>query len=110
MIRSNWVFIMRLPSHCEACAGLYSSADIPINTAEVLPESVLICGARSYILQRARPPSKFINQLVSVQICDYEPGDREFESLRARQNSKLIQALTAVVETALCFNHTNVAE
>ena len=85
-------------------SGFVGASEI---SAEDLPESVLICGAKSCILQRARPPSRFINQLVSLPIRGYEPAGREFESLRARQNLQLIQALTTVAGAAFCFNNTS---
>ena len=41
------------------------------------------------------------------RVPGYEPGGREFESLRARQNPQLIQALTTVAGAAFCFNNTS---
>ena len=52
-------------------SGFVGASEI---SAEVLPKSVLIYAAKSCILQRARPPSKFINQLVGFPVRDYEPG------------------------------------
>ena len=50
-------------------------------------------------------PSAPVAQLDRVP--GFEPGGREFESLRARQISKLNQAVTAYAVTAFFFNITS---
>ena len=45
-------------------------------------------------------------QILRIQGANYEPGGREFESLRARQIPQLNQALTTFGDTAFCFNKT----
>ena len=49
----------------------------------------------------------YLKQTVRLRIDGYEPGGREFESLRARHNIKLIQQVISSPAIAFCFSKTS---
>ena len=56
-----------------------------ISRAGLLPGSVVQCCAVWGIQQRAARQKVQLKQLYKISGANYEPGGREFESLRARQ-------------------------